>query len=134
MVYVRVDLQDLDVSLREAAAAALDDAGWTPEEWHRTHRAKPALRRAVKLVTKQRKEDLHSSPAGELPAVSGRPTPLEVSSTGKRQIPPHVAVRRATRHVRDALRDLGKPSHVGEAVTATGVEVQHHVLRGLIHQ
>ena len=142
MVYARIQLQDLDVSLRETAAAALDERGWTPEEWHRSHRGKRALRRGVKLITKQLKEGGGAGGAGmvapigleALPAVRGRPTPLDMDpdspAPAGEMIPPHIAVRRSVHHLRDALRDLGKPGHFGEAGGTDG-EVQHQILRGL---
>ena len=56
MVYVHLHVVDHDVSLRDAAAATLDDANWSPAEWHRAHRGKIALRRSVKKIRQQLKE------------------------------------------------------------------------------
>jgi CRP-like cAMP-binding protein len=142
MVYVRLDVVDYDLSLREQAAAALEEASWSPEQWHQSHRGMIALKRAVKEVRRQGGVGTGASPnTTPVRLTRSRPSALASPSAesaagssggaGAALAPRHLEVRRCTRHLRDALRDMGRPGPADPAISAGANqdELEHQLVR-----
>ena len=136
MVYVRLDVVDYDLSLRQQAEAALEETRWSPEQWHHSHRGKIALKRAVKEVRRQGGVGTGVSPnTTPVRLTRSRPPALaSPSATGSGAAVAHLEVRRCTRHLRDALRDMGRPGHADPDISAGANqdELQYELVRATV--
>lgn len=143
MVYVRVDVVDEEGSLREQAEAALEEASWSPEQWHHSHRGKIALKRGVKEIRRQlqaqadgtvtpvrRRRDLNRPSALVSPSALRSPPTESSDGAAASSAPAHLEVRRCTRRLRDALRDMGRCGHASEAGGQEDM-LQHQLVRGI---